>query len=124
MKQHLLFVYGSLKTGHNRNHYLKYDTYLGKAKTVNKYPLIEETSSFPSLLDRGGWGFHVQGELYEVAPITLSKLDKLEDHPEFFVRKEIAINHQGNIVKAFCYFKSQASDEDFQQFFLEEWTED
>lgn len=121
MEQHLVFVYGSLKQGFHNHNLLKYETYLGKAKTFNKYPLIEETETFPALLERSGWGFQIYGELYEVASITLEKLDKLESHPEYFKRKEIAIEYNNQVVKAFCYFKAEPTDENYQQFFLENW---
>jgi len=116
---HLLFVYGTLKKGLLNSHYLKYETFLGEAKTLSKYPLID--GKFPSLIDKNGMGFQVKGELYDVADITYERLDKLESHPHFYHRKEIAVIFNNNIVKAFCYFKTKVDPLDLEEEFLEEW---
>ncbi|KAL2718035.1 gamma-glutamylaminecyclotransferase C isoform X1, partial [Vespula squamosa] len=91
---HRIFVYGTLKRG-EPNHKLIQDAtngyakFLGIAKTTSSYPLIIATKyNIPFLLKKPGIGHHVIGEIYDVDSKMLTRLDELEEHPNFYERTE------------------------------------
>ncbi|XP_053207397.1 gamma-glutamylaminecyclotransferase C-like [Panonychus citri] len=94
---HLVFVYGTLKKG-EPNHHVLYNgkhgfaQFVSKGLTVNPYPLIIYSRyNIPFLLDKPGMGKRVYGEIYAVDDSVLADLDDLEDHPDFYQRKQIDI---------------------------------
>lgn len=115
--KNLVFVYGTLKTGEPNHHVLAdpdqegRQACVGKAKTVDKYPLVVASSNnIPFLLDAPGQGLQVEGEtenfcppmtpdsissipgeLYKVDDKMLERLDVLEDIPRFYSRKEATV---------------------------------
>uniref|UniRef100_A0A1A9WQN7 Gamma-glutamylcyclotransferase family protein n=1 Tax=Glossina brevipalpis TaxID=37001 RepID=A0A1A9WQN7_9MUSC len=104
-----VFVYGTLKNG-EFNHYLLtnvnngFARYLGEGKTVEKYPLIISTRfNIPFLLDRSGWGHYVKGEVYEVDEKMMSKLDELEDYPNYYDREVQDIAMDKEVTKCWLY---------------------
>lgn len=119
MNGHLVFVYGSLKSGFH-NHRLLIDhkaDELGVATTNARYLLLKG-GAFPYLIDpaaldeigklatmsvRG----HVSGELYSMDDAGLAALDSLESHPHFYRREVITVNHD---VKAWAYFLTNAAE--------------
>ncbi|KAL1474432.1 hypothetical protein MTO96_037977 [Rhipicephalus appendiculatus] len=72
---HYVFVYGTLKSGET-NHRILTDpvngrsTLLGQARTLKKWPL------------------EVHGEVYQVDDRMLEVLDRLESHPDYYVRSQ------------------------------------
>ncbi|XP_072937633.1 putative gamma-glutamylcyclotransferase CG2811 isoform X2 [Epargyreus clarus] len=89
---HKVFVYGTLKQ-HEPNHHWLTNPNHGVARfvapgvTKTKYPLIIATRyNIPFLLFSPGNGCNVKGEVYEVDDVMLSKLDILEDHPNYYIR--------------------------------------
>lgn len=124
ISSHLVFVYGSLKTGFH-NHRLLIDhkaVKLGDATTQERYLLLKG-SAFPFLInpehfttkvDCAGLLGHVSGEVYKVDDAGLARLDKLESHPEFYRREEIDIQadfaREGSLRLAWCYFLNDPSD--------------
>lgn len=94
----LVFVYGTLKIN-EPNHYWLADRANGvskmatKGKTSDQYPLLIATRyNIPFLLDLPGIGNAINGEIYEIDEPMLIKLDELEGHPDYYLRKEITIN--------------------------------
>uniref|UniRef100_A0A023FRQ6 Gamma-glutamylcyclotransferase family protein n=1 Tax=Amblyomma cajennense TaxID=34607 RepID=A0A023FRQ6_AMBCJ len=89
---HSVFVYGTLKTGESNNHFLTRPaegraSLVGPARTVKKWPLVLVSSyEIPCLLPYKGLGYEVSGEVYDVDDRMLELLDRLESHPEFYVR--------------------------------------
>ncbi|KAG2318285.1 hypothetical protein Bca4012_069387 [Brassica carinata] len=80
----LVFSYGTLKRGFS-NHVLMQDlirsgdaSFKGVYQTLEKYPLVCGPYRVPFLLNKPGSGQRVTGELYEVSPRGLSRLDELE----------------------------------------------
>jgi gamma-glutamylcyclotransferase (GGCT)/AIG2-like uncharacterized protein YtfP len=81
MKDHLVFVYGTLRKGE------KYSYYLNKAEC------LEENCTIEGQLYDTGWGYpalllesgkvHVKGELYRVSSEQLAELDRLEGYKEY-----------------------------------------
>jgi gamma-glutamylaminecyclotransferase len=75
-----VFIYGTLKRGFPFFDLgLKDATFLGEVQTVQPYPLFIAADFYgPMMLDQPGKGLPVKGELYEVAPASMAKLDELE----------------------------------------------
>ncbi|KAI4490455.1 hypothetical protein M0804_003399 [Polistes exclamans] len=109
---HRIFVYGTLKRGEPNHKLIQdktngYAKFLGIAKTTSSYPLIIATKyNIPFLLKKPGVGH------------MLTKLDELEEHPNFYERTEedvfmapeSKLKHNKNIqevgmlTKAWIYF--------------------
>lgn len=95
----LVFVYGTLKIN-QPNHYLMEDIengsakYLGRGKTLECYPLIIASRyNVPFLLSACGIGHQINGEIYNIDEKMLETLDKLEDHPNVYERKQTKIHN-------------------------------
>lgn len=108
MTGHLVFVYGSLKSGFH-NHRLLIDhkaESLGMARTLERHMLLKG-NAFPFLLKRPAHA-RVSGELYRVDDAGLVALDRLESHPRFY-RRELTrtvtgMGKDGTIQIAWVYF--------------------
>ncbi|WP_246299483.1 gamma-glutamylcyclotransferase family protein [Sinorhizobium psoraleae] len=108
----LVFVFGTLKRGfplHRRG--LARARFIGFYRTTRKYPmLIAGPWLAPMMLDEPGQGHHVRGELYQVDPATLHRLDRLEavGRPGNF-RKLISVvpARSGATCDAFAYLKAR-----------------
>lgn len=83
-------VYGTLKAGFGNHRLLHGSDFVGAARTKSAYPL--EVSGLPYLHDCKGEGHQVELEIYDVSPETLTKLDRLEGHPEFYKRRVIPVS--------------------------------
>ncbi|XP_045457686.1 putative gamma-glutamylcyclotransferase CG2811 isoform X2 [Melitaea cinxia] len=111
---HKVFVYGTLKRNEPNHHWLTnpdhgVGMFVSEGKTKTKYPLIIATKyNIPFLLYSPGDGHHVKGEVYEIDDTMLSKLDILEDHPNYYIRviDDIIVNNAGKeeIEKCWVYF--------------------
>ncbi|VDN04449.1 unnamed protein product [Thelazia callipaeda] len=126
--QILVFVYGTLKQGEPNAAIMTDLTFgkqkfLGKGKTVKKYPLIVASRfNIPFCLDQPGIGHnysghhllklitvkhlqHVTGEVYQVDEKKLIVLDEFEAHPSFYERKlrEVKMDCSGAVLKAWIY---------------------
>lgn len=79
MKNHLLFVYGSLKKGQSRHLNLGPNgRYLGVATTKADYKM-HKLSGYPALVSvESGTGTKVWGELWEVPAALIPHLDSVE----------------------------------------------
>ncbi|CAH0599924.1 unnamed protein product [Chrysodeixis includens] len=90
---HNVFVYGTLKRDEPNNYWLVdkkngHSSFVGEGTTKIKYPLVIATKyNIPFLLHKPGTGHLVKGEVYEVDDAMLSKLDILEDHPNYYIRE-------------------------------------
>jgi len=97
-----VFVYGTLKRGEPNHHWLTKKEngqarFLGRGKTETKFPLVVGTRyNIPFLLARPGEGNHIEGEVYEVDETMLSKLDILEDYPDYYDREQQTILMEQN----------------------------
>jgi gamma-glutamylaminecyclotransferase len=101
MSRTTLFVYGTLKRGLSAHHYLADQIFLGEAHTVALYRLYR-ISWHPGLVEDPE-GVEVQGELWSVDDACLAQLDRYEDVPDLFVRRDIAIAHHFEPVQAYFY---------------------
>jgi len=102
LQDNLVAVYGTLKKGYSNNSMLSNSRYIGKGKTLNKYPL--EVSGLPYLHDVKGSGHNVDVHIYKVSDQVLSNLDSLEGHPHHYKRSEIMIKRKNGQVKCWVYF--------------------
>lgn len=83
----LLFVYGSLKRGARHHDELSEGRFLDTARTAPRYSLCSH-GEYPGLVSGADV---VSGELYEVTPELLKRLDEFEGCPEYFRRAKIAL---------------------------------
>jgi len=99
-----VFVYGTLKRGHGNHRLLRNSVFLGSGSTAQRFPLY--VRGLPYLYPQPNSGEHVLGEVYQVDPQTMARLDKLEGHPRFYCR--ILIDIQGDPdyppARAWAYF--------------------
>jgi gamma-glutamylcyclotransferase (GGCT)/AIG2-like uncharacterized protein YtfP len=78
-----LFVYGTLMRGGCRHPTLAGQRFLGPARTVAVYDLLD-LGAHPGLVRRHPGGRSVRGELYEVAAGLVPALDAVEEAPGLF----------------------------------------
>lgn len=99
-KTYLVFTYGTLRKGHANHYLLKGSKFVGQYHTGPGYTKI--IKGLPYLLeDAEGEGTY--GEVYEVSPLTLKLLDRLEGHPDWYVRTMITVENLEGRVKAYAY---------------------
>jgi len=103
LQSNVVAVYGTLKKGFgNYYSYLRNAKHLGRGLTKDKYPLIVQ--GLPYLIEKKGKGTNVKVDVFKVDNTTMRKLDALEGHPNWYVRKQIPIRLNGKVVTAWIYF--------------------
>ena len=105
-----LFVYGSLKKGFDNHKLLdKYAKRVGKASTVGKFAMYEDSfGNYPYLVKEPIT--KVMGELYEIKrKELLDRIDEFEGAPEYYQRKKIKVKTHKGVNLAFVYIRE---DED------------
>jgi gamma-glutamylcyclotransferase (GGCT)/AIG2-like uncharacterized protein YtfP len=97
-----VFVYGSLITeGRYHQHYLQGKIFLGKG-FLNEYKKYIVGGGLNGILAENGEG--VQGEVYEVDPAALAKLDFLHNNGTLFTRIVVDVElENGEFVEAETY---------------------
>lgn len=102
-KQHLVFVYGTLRQAQS-NHKLLGDAYCyGTGSSRDKYAMYI-AGNYPYVISTEA-RYPIVGELYVVDDDTLAKLDKMEGHPRYYNRREIAVDVEGIEYLAWMYFR-------------------
>ena len=105
----LLFVYGSLKKGFDNHNLLsKYAKRLGRALTIKKFGMFEDSfGNYPYLVPIPYYRIH--GELYEITRRELmDKIDEFEGAPEYYERKKIEVKSHHGVQRAFVYIQQGA----------------
>jgi gamma-glutamylaminecyclotransferase len=103
IQDNMVAVYGTLKKGyHNYWSYLDKAKYMGKGSTLDKYPLI--INGLPYLIDEVDKGHKVEVDVFAVSDSKLRELDRLEGHPNWYQRRQVAINVKGQILTCWVYF--------------------
>lgn len=102
-KEHLVFVYGSLRQGHGNHHLLEGSCFYGTGRTVNNYAMYM-ISGYPYVTSSEE-RYPVIGELYGVDEDMLERLDKMEGHPRYYVRKETSVTIKGEPYTAWMYLR-------------------
>ena len=90
-----LFVYGTLMRGEANHHVLGARAGaqpLAEARTAPRYRLVD-LGEYPVLLHGGT--VSVRGELYDIEPPALRRLDRFEGHPTLFCRQEVELENGG-----------------------------
>lgn len=112
----LIGVYGTLKCGHNNDHYLDGCEFVGYAKTVNNHRLC--INGLPYLIqgeNSFGEGCPVELELYLVDRPTLQAIDHLEGHPHWYKREQKAVALHGQSANRYrypwIYFADESMDD-------------
>lgn len=104
-------TYGTLKKGYNNYVlHLTNSTYIGRGTTQDKYPLI--IKDMPYLIEEVGAGHQIEVDIFTIDQQVLERLDELEDHPNWYRRKEIPINLNGKIYSCWLYFNITESISD------------
>ena len=88
----LCFVYGSLMRNMGNHRVLASARFVRAAHTAASFTL-HDLGAYPGMI--GGGTTRIHGELYEVDVRTLAALDRLERHPTFYRRQEIALSGGG-----------------------------
>ena len=101
MRQHKVFVYGTLMRGESNHQFLRKARFLGPARTSPGYRLYS-VGPYPVLCPGGRQS--VTGEVYGVSKRELALLDELEEYPLLYQRRVI-ITPFG---RAWVYFQHQA----------------
>lgn len=102
----LLFVYGTLKRGGSNHAFLAGQRFVGAAATEPGYRLFD-LGSYPGLVEAPD-GEAVQGELWEVSPDCLHRLDELEGTAEGVYRRapaRLATPHAALGAETYLYAK-------------------
>lgn len=87
---HLVFVYGTLKSGYGNNRLLLTSKFIGNCRTTSPW-MLDADGGIP-FLHKIRDGKHVIGELWEVDDQTFANLDRLEGHPTFYERDKISVD--------------------------------
>lgn len=109
-----LFVYGSLKEGFPNFHVNQGRRLPGEFRTRQPYPLYLVGGRLPCLLPAPGQGLPVQGQLFEVSPEALSRMDALErvGQPGGYTRGLIEVQRidapAPEAISAYVYLQSHA----------------
>ena len=74
---HVLFVYGTLKRGFCRAHFLSRQMFLGVAQTLPKYRMFN-CGTYPGIRETSQAGLSILGELWAVDEACLARLDQEE----------------------------------------------
>ncbi len=106
-----LFVYGTLKRGHCRAPMLTGQRFLGAARTMPIYRLVN-CGTYPGLIRATApHGLAVKGELWTVDPTCLARLDEEEGVDQaLYERVAVDIASQPALhVEAYLYLRDTAS---------------
>jgi gamma-glutamylaminecyclotransferase len=87
-RTHLIFVYGTLRKSQCNHYFLDRSKFLGNAKTKKHYALY---GSWIPFLTRAAPVSQVTGEVYSIDDATLSQLDRLEGHPDAYIREQAEV---------------------------------
>lgn len=86
MAFHRVFVYGTLLAGEANHHWLRGAPCLGAWRTPACYRLFS-LGAYPVLVPGGRHA--VEGEMYRVDDAGLALLDRLEDYPVDYLRRQL-----------------------------------
>ena len=102
-----LFVYGTLKRGLCRHHFLKGQHFVAPAKTRPHYRLFN-VGEYPGMV-RAADGLSIEGELWSVDDESLKQIDREEGcNTGLYHRKaiDLAPPHDAIAVEAYLYQRS------------------
>ena len=85
-----VFVYGTLRPGQRNHHYMATATHAGAYITPACFTLLD-TGPYPAALDAGETA--LVGDVFEVDEDSFAALDRLEDYPIHYTRRQIDTDH-------------------------------
>ena len=117
-ERRIIFVYGTLKSGHH-NHRCLYDSpKVGDATLIGNYRMYS-LGGFPGVVhtlpEEGGVPIH--GELYETTPgVLLGSLDSLEGYNRdrddgMYLRRQVMVETDNGLVPCETYFYNHTNTE-------------
>jgi gamma-glutamylcyclotransferase (GGCT)/AIG2-like uncharacterized protein YtfP len=110
LEGNLVAVYGTLKKGYNNyNNYLTSSKHIGSGNTKEKYPLI--IKGLPYLIEKQGVGHNVEVDVFKVSDSVLKNLDRLEGHPNWYMRKQVLIKINRKEMLCWIYFNIKESEQ-------------
>ena len=114
---HLIFVYGTLKRGLCRSHFLAGQLFLGAARTLSMYRMFN-CGTYPGLTVHSD-GLSILGELWAVDASCLARLDREEGVSDgLFGRYAIEMEgpvpecNSGDVIEAYFYLRTVAGFSD------------
>jgi len=111
-----LFVIGAHLSGQPLNHQLAGGRLVGARSTAARYRLhaLATEPPKPGLLDVGGGGTAVEGELWELPPATLARL--LAGLPEPMLLGAVELADGSSVTGFFCHTTATAGAPDISRF--------
>jgi gamma-glutamylaminecyclotransferase len=104
-----LFVYGTLRRGESRHRYLAGQRYVGVARTQPQYRLFD-LGDYPGLVERSN-GRSIEGELWDVTPECLARLDAVEGcHEGLYRRSDVQLLSPHDQLPVFSYLYEKTVD--------------
>lgn len=97
-----VFVYGTLRKDDYNHIFLENSEFIKYTKTKPEW-IFYDLGGFPAAVEGGN--ISILGELYDVDEYTLGRLDVLESHPEFYVRRKILLEDDEEV---FAYIMRSA----------------
>jgi gamma-glutamylcyclotransferase (GGCT)/AIG2-like uncharacterized protein YtfP len=103
-KKHLVAVYGTLRKGFGNHRLMSTANLLDSGSTVDQYAMIAEGIPYVRSEVRED-GHNIAVEVYAVDDSELLDMDRLENHPNWYTRKQVPIHlDNGLVVNAWLYF--------------------
>ncbi|MBI5451219.1 MAG: gamma-glutamylcyclotransferase [Gammaproteobacteria bacterium] len=81
-----LFVYGSLRRGEANHHWLAGASLLGAWQSTPAYTMYD-LGEYPGITAHGQTA--IQGEVYQLPPAALARIDMLEEYPVVYTRRQV-----------------------------------
>lgn len=106
-EKNIMFIYGTLRKGHQRENALKGQEFLGLGRTVKPYLFAySPRTKFPAICEVPDIDHKTKviGEVWKVDRKCLDLLDSIEGHPNFYTRFKIEIEMKDHMQKAWAYF--------------------
>ena len=103
-KKHLVAVYGTLRKGFHNHHLMRSANLMDSGNTVDQYAMVAEGIPYVNSEARVD-GHNIAVEVYAVDDQELMDMDRLENHPNWYTRKQVPILlDNGLTVNAWLYF--------------------
>lgn len=113
MNKNLVFVYGTLMKKMGNNRFLRNATFIGSARTHDKYTMYIADYILPKVTPEPS--YYIFGELYQVSDEDMIFINKLEKK---YTKKLIKVitEHSGDVYNAYIYlWKSVISPENHEK---------
>lgn len=111
MKQHKVFVYGTLKAGESNDHLLLGEDLLSCRAILSGYFKMCTFGGFPGIVKGGHVLTNVVGEVYQVSNKALEQMDWLESNGKLYEREKVEVVFEsGEREACWVYFCLHPSD--------------